>query len=387
MTKHYFDYIPPKNIHICHSMKQWPDPIVSWLALKMIPNLGNITYRRLLDRFGDPTNVFNAKLDELLEVEGIRAKTAKRIVSNEWEGDPQEELQRLKKIGARLITIFDSSYPTDLKQIHDPPPLLYIKGNDLPLKKTMIAVVGSRNPSHYGLKVTEEICQGLAMLDISIVSGMAKGIDAAAHWGCLRRKGFTVAVLGSGIDVIYPSSNVKLYNHIMENGSVITEFPLGTPPEGRNFPIRNRIISGLSKGVVVVEASRRSGSLITASLALEQGREVFAVPGSIESFKSTGTHFLIKQGAKLVENADDILQELGLSSPYSGDGTPPKKVTVPPLEEDERRVFDILSNYPIHIDHIVRSSMLDSAMVASLLTRLELKGAIKQLPGKMFVIN
>jgi DNA processing protein len=368
-------------------MKQWPDPIFSWLALKMIPNLGNITFRRLLNRFGDPTNVFNARLHELLKVEGIRTETAKRIVSNEWEGDPHKELQRLEKIGARLITIFDSSYPMDLKQIHDPPPLLYIKGNDLPLKNTMIAVVGSRNPSHYGLKVTEEICQGLALLDIAVVSGMAKGIDAAAHWGCLRRKGFTVAVLGSGIDVIYPSSNVKLYNHITENGSVITEFPLGTPPEGRNFPIRNRIISGLSKGVVVVEASRRSGSLITASLALEQGREVFAVPGSIESFKSTGTHFLIKQGAKLVENADDILQELGLRSPYSGDGPLSKKVTVPPLEEDERRVFDILSNYPIHIDHIVRSSMLDPARVASLLTRLELKGVIKQLPGKMFIVS
>ncbi|MBW1689945.1 MAG: DNA-protecting protein DprA [Deltaproteobacteria bacterium] len=368
-------------------MKQWPDPIVSWLALKMIPNLGNIAYKRLLDRFGDPTNVFNARLQELLEVEGIRAETAQRIVSNQWEGDPHQELRRIEEIGARFITIFDPSYPMDLKQIHDPPPLLYIRGKDLPSKNTMIAVVGSRNPSHYGLKVTEEICHGLAMLDISVVSGMAKGIDAAAHWGCLRGNGATVAVLGSGIDVIYPSSNVNLYHQIRKSGTVITEFPLGTPPEGRNFPIRNRIISGLSKGVVVVEASRRSGSLITASLALEQGREVFAVPGSVESFKSTGTHFLIKQGAKLVENADDILQELGLRSPYSKEGTPWKKVTIPPLEEDERRVFDILSNYPIHIDHIVRSSMLDSAKVASLLTRLELKGAIKQLPGKMFIVS
>ena len=157
-------------------MKQWSDPIVSWLALKLIPNLGNITYRRLLDRFGNPTNVLNARLHELLKVEGIRAETAKRIVSNQWEGDPYRELQRMEEIGARLITIFDSSYPMDLKQIHDPPPLLYIKGKDLPSKNTMIAVVGSRNPSHYGLKVTEEICQGLAMLDIAVVSGMAKGI-------------------------------------------------------------------------------------------------------------------------------------------------------------------------------------------------------------------
>jgi len=368
-------------------MEQWADPTFSWLALKMVPTLGNITYRRLLDRFGDPTKVFKAPLHELLKVEGLRAETARRIISKEWEGNPREELERIKKVGARLITIFDSSYPTDLRQIHDPPPLLYIKGKDLPLRKTMIAVVGSRNPSHYGLKVTGEICQGLAMLNIAVVSGMASGIDAAAHWGCLRAKGSTVAVLGSGIDVIYPSSNVKLYHSIAENGSVITEFPLGTPPEGRNFPIRNRIISGLSKGVVVVEASRRSGSLITASLALEQGREVFAVPGSVESFKSTGTHFLIKQGATLVENADDILQELGVSSPSSVGGIPLKKGSAPSLEEDERLIFDILSDYPIHIDHLVRSSMLDSAKVASILTQLELKGAIKQLPGKMFVIN
>jgi DNA processing protein len=368
-------------------MKHWADPTSSWLALKMIPNLGNITYRRLLDRFGDPVDVFNAGLHELLKVEGIRTETAKRIVANEWEGDPHEELERMKRIGARLIRLVDSSYPMDLKQIHDPPPLLYIKGNDLPLQKIMIAVVGSRNPSPYGLKVTEEICHGLAMRNIAVVSGMAMGIDAAAHWGCLKAKGSTVAVLGSGIDVIYPGSNVKLYHSIADHGSVITEFPLGTPPEGWNFPIRNRIISGLSKGVVVVEASRRSGSLITASLALEQGREVFAVPGSIESFKSTGSHFLIKQGAKLVENADDILQELGIISPSSGDGLPAKKPAVPPLEEDERRVFDILSDYPIHIDHIVRSSGFDSAKVASILTRLELKGVINQLPGKMFTVS
>jgi DNA processing protein len=352
----------------------------------MIPNLGNITYRRLLDRFGDPTRVFSAKLQELRKVEGIRAETAKSIVSKQWEGDPHQELQRIKRIGARLITIHDPSYPLSLKQIYDPPPLLYIKGKDLPIEKTMIAVVGSRNPSHYGLKATGEICQGLARRNIAVVSGMARGIDAAAHWGCLSVKGSTVAVLGSGIDVLYPSSNVKLYHHIAEKGSVITEFPLGTSPEGRNFPIRNRIISGLSRGVVVVEASLRSGSLITAALALEQGREVFAVPGSIESFKSTGTHLLIKQGAKLVENADDILQDLGAGFSCSGNAAAPPSPTLPPLEEDERVIVDILSTYPIHIDHIVRSSAFGSAKVASILTGLELKGVVKQLPGKMFIV-
>jgi len=351
----------------------------------MIPNLGNITYKRLLDIFGNPDRVFTAKLKDLVEVEGLRVETAKRIVANAWEGNPDEELRGLRKSGARLISIFDPSYPKDLREIHDPPPLLYLKGNDIPQTMTMVGVIGSRNPSHYGLKITEEICQGLAMRKIAVVSGMARGIDSTAHWGCLRGHGFTIAVLGSGIDIIYPESNRRLFNHIVERGSVITEFPLGTPPEGRNFPIRNRIISGLSKGVVVVEASRRSGSLITASLALEQGREVFAVPGSIESFKSTGTHLLIKQGAKLVENADDILEELGLNYPYSAKVTTAKKTALPPLEEDEKKIYDILGNYPIHIDQIVRNSEMDAAWVASILTRLELKGVIRQLPGKMFV--
>jgi DNA processing protein len=368
-------------------MKKSSESIVAWIALKMIPNLGNITYRRLLDRFGDPEAVFSATLDDLREIEGLRLLTAKSIVAKAWEGDPEAELARVKKSGSRLITFFDSCYPSDLKEIHDPPPLLYLKGNDIPQSKIVIAVIGSRNPTHYGLKITEEICQSLAIRNIVIASGMARGIDSAAHWGCLRGNGHTVAVLGSGIDVIYPKSNNRLYNHIIDNGSVITEFPLGTPPEAKNFPIRNRIISGLSKGIVVIEASKRSGSLITASLALEQGREVLAVPGSIESFKSTGTHFLIKHGAKLVENADDILQELGLNFPYSKKGIKSREVPLQYMEVDEKRIYDILCYYPLHIDDIAKNSNMESAKVAGLLTSLELKGIIKQLPGKMFLIS
>jgi len=368
-------------------MTIWSDSKLSWLALKMIPNLGNITYKRLLDRFGDPDTVFEAELGDLLQVDGLRVETAKRIINRAWEGIPEKELSALQKGGIRLITMADPSYPVDLREIHDPPPLLYLRGNEIPQKQVKVSVIGSRNPSHYGLKVTEKICQGLAMRDIAVVSGMARGIDSAAHWGCLRAGGFTVAVLGSGVDVIYPESNWKLFNYIAEQGAVITEFALGSPPEAKNFPIRNRIISGLSKGVVVVEASKRSGSLITASLALEQGREVLAVPGSIDSFKSTGTHLLIKQGAKLVENADDIAQELGLDSFYPSQIGTGKPRTLPLLEEDEKRVYEVLSHYPLHIDHIVRQIKLDSAMVAGLLTALELKGIAKQLPGKMFVLR
>jgi DNA processing protein len=368
-------------------MTIWSDSKLSWLALKMIPKLGNATYKRLLDRFGDPDSVFEAKLDDLVEVDGLRVETAKKIMHRAWEGKPEEELSNLQKGGISLITMEDPSYPVDLREIHDPPPLLYVKGNEIPQNQVKVSVIGSRNPSHYGLKVTEKICQGLAMRDIAVVSGMATGIDSAAHWGCLRAGGFTVAVLGSGVDVIYPDSNWKLFDHIVEKGAVITEFPLGSPPEAKNFPIRNRIISGLSKGVVVVEASKRSGSLITASLALEQGREVLAVPGSIDSFKSTGTHYLIKQGAKLVENADDIAQELGLDSFYPSQTGIGKQRTLPLLEPDEKRVYEILSHYPLHIDHIARQIGLDAALVASLLTALELKGIAKQLPGKMFVLR
>jgi DNA processing protein len=368
-------------------MTIWSDSKLSWLALKMIPNLGNITYKRLLERFGDPDTVFEAELDDLLEVDGLRVDTAKRIVNRAWEGVPEKELSALQKGGNKLITMADSSYPIELREIHDPPPLLYVRGNEIPQNQVRVSVVGSRNPSHYGLKVTEKICQGLAKRDITVVSGMARGIDSAAHWGCLRAGGFTVAVLGSGIDVIYPEPNWKLFAYIAERGAVITEFPMGSPPEAKNFPIRNRIISGLSKALVVVEASKRSGSLITASLALDQGREVMAVPGSIDSFKSTGTHLLIKQGAKLVENADDIAQELGLDAFYPSQTGTDKTVTLPLLGEDEKRVYEILSHYPLHIDYIARQINLDSAMVAGLLTALELKGIVRQLPGKLFVLQ
>jgi DNA processing protein len=368
-------------------MTKWSDSKMSWLALKMIPNLGNITYKRLLERFGDPDTVFEAELDDLLKVDGLRVDMAKRIRNKAWEGLPERELSVLQSRGIRLITMADASYPIELREIHDPPPLLYLKGNEMPQSQVKVSVVGSRNPSHYGLNVTEKICQGLAKREITVVSGMATGIDSAAHWGCLRAGGFTVAVLGSGIDIIYPESNWKLFAHIAERGAVITEFPLGSPPEAKNFPIRNRIISGLSKAVVVVEATKRSGSLITASLALDQGREVLAVPGSIDSFKSTGTHLLIKQGAKLVENADDIAQQLGLDAFYPSQIATGKPANSSHLQEDEKRVYEILSHYPLHIDYIARQVNLDSAMVAALLTALELRGIVRQLPGKMFVLQ
>lgn len=236
-----------------------------------------------------------------------------------------------------------------------------------------------------GLRRRKRSPKGFSVRGVGIVSGMARGIDSAAHRGCLGGHGFTVAVLGTGIDVVYPASNRDLYDQIVKKGAVISEFPPGTPPEPRNFPIRNRIISGLSRGIVVVEATKNSGSLITASLALEQGREVFAVPGSINSFKSSGCHFLIKQGAALVENSDDVLEGIGLNYNKTLKRDITKEPTPPFMDDSEKAVFDTLGDYPVHIDQIAREAKLEHPLVSGVLVRMELKGLIKQLPGKMFV--
>jgi DNA processing protein len=357
----------------------------TWLALHLIPGLGNIAFKNLLQRFGRPEDVFSATMSDLMEVDGMRNEVARKIVAREYTSDPEKVLRALTRSGARLVTFEDTAYPPPLREIYDPPMVLYVKGQELPHKNTFIAMVGSRNPTSYGLKTAEKIGQGLARRGLGVVSGMARGIDSAAHWGCLGGRGFTVAVLGTGIDIVYPASNKRLFESIIGKGTALSEFPLGTPPEPKNFPIRNRLISGLSRGVVVVEATMRSGSLITASIALEQGREVFAVPGSVHSFKSTGCHFLIKQGAKLVESSDDILDELGMNYPFAPKTDTFKQETFPPMDDSERAIYEILGDYPLHIDQIAQEGDMKAGEVSSILTRMELKGIIRQLPGKMFV--
>jgi len=352
--------------------------------LSRIQGLGSVTIKNLLIRFGDPDEIFNASISEISRVNGIRKEVAANIANKKYDIDPVAELKKLEKHGVRIITFHDSEYPALLREIHDPPVLLYVKGKTLP-DMIFIAMVGSRNATHYGLKATEELAQGVARRGVGVVSGMAMGIDAASHWGCLAGRGFTVAVLGTGLDIIYPARNRELYDKIIENGTVISEFPLGTTPSPSNFPKRNRIISGLSRGIVVVEATKNSGSLITASLALEQDRDVFAVPGSIDSFKSRGCHFLIKQGAMLVENSDDIMGGLGLNYPGMLKTDTFIKKDHPPMNDIEKTVYDILGEYPIHIDEIKKKGDFDSGGLSGTLTRMELKGIIKQLPGKMFV--
>ena len=304
------------------------------------------------------------------------------------------ELELVDKSNVSLITANSSLYPKNLLNIYDFPPLLYVRGT-LIEEDINIAVVGSRIASTYGKFSTERLCREIALQGITIVSGMARGIDSAAHRGALAGKGRTIAVLGCGIDIVYPQENKKLIEEISENGAVITEFPFSTPPDGPNFPARNRIISGISLGVIVVEASDKSGSLITARLALEQGREVFAVPGSIDSPGSRGTHKLIRQGAKLIENIHDVLEEIlpqidkaGIRDQSSKLKAESKKGEIPSdLDDTQLAVLKSISGKPTDVDTIIAGTGFKANDVLNILLTLELMGHIEQLPGKMFKLK
>jgi DNA processing protein len=367
------------------------DDKLYWLALNMVPGVGPITYRNLVAKFHDPERIFAASVRELSAVGGISEKTIRSIHEFPAARMATEELKKTKDVGASILTFLEQGYPKNLLQIYDPPPLLYVRG-DLGVSDALrVAIVGSRRGSSYGRIMTKKISKELASAGATVVSGMARGIDTCAHLGALEAGGKTIAVFGCGIDVIYPPENKKLFFDIITHGAVISEFPLSTPPEGKNFPKRNRIISGVSLGVVIVEASTDSGSLITAAHALEQGREVFAVPGNVGMATSKGTNSLIKQGAKLVEEAQDILTEI---FPQYGvhDGIPlyggiVKKDDLPALSDEEDDIFHLLSQTPLHIDEISRLSQMEVQRVSTILLGLELKGVISQLSGKMFVRN
>ncbi len=365
------------------------DPRYAWLALCRISGIGRVLYRRLIDRFGAPSVVFQSDPRELLEVEGLREQTAQNILHFTGDDAVKREIEVLDRLKIHLLTLRDPLYPRLLAEIHDPPPYLYYQGRVSAQDSRVMAMVGSRNGSPYGIKVTERLAYSLAQQGLTIASGLARGIDTAAHEGALLAKGRTVAVLGSGLDQIYPPENRKLAERIVETGMICSEFPPGTLPERQNFPVRNRIISGLSLGVVIVEAGLRSGSLITARLALEQGREVFAVPGSIESFKSSGTHRLIKQGAKLVEHAQDILEEIPEAAtarpmlPNEQEFSRP----VPALTPEEELIWKALADGPVQVDPLARQTGLGIGVLLSRLLEMEIKGWVKQLPGKFFEIR
>ncbi|MBM4313176.1 MAG: DNA-protecting protein DprA [Deltaproteobacteria bacterium] len=373
-----------------------------WIALRAVDEVGCVGFRTLLAAFGSPEAVFRASTATLRVIPGIGLKTAENIrCFTGWE-TAEREVARAGKLGADIVTCQDPRYPKTLLNIYDYPPYLYVRGSFA--EETCVAIVGSRLASTYGKYITEKLARELALQGITVVSGLARGIDSAAHRGALAGKGRTIAVLGCGLDIIYPEENEALAAEIAARGAVATEFPFGTPPNAPNFPARNRIISGISLGVVVVEAGEKSGSLITARIASEQGRSVFAVPGAIESAGSRGTHRLIKQGAKLIEGVEDILEEIlpqaGLSRPLP-EQRPPRSTlgavadtpeTQPAsvqnkgaaLGDRERKLLPFITREPLNVDALITASGLTAQEVQSALLVLELGGIVRQLPGKLY---
>jgi DNA processing protein len=360
-----------------------------WLALGKVPGVGLLTYHRLLERFGRPEAVFQAPPEALRTVDRLGARLAQEIGAFDHASVLNTELSRLDALNVRVITLEDPEYPPLLAQILQPPPYLYVKGALGAGANPVVAVVGSRAASVYGLRVAYRLARELAACGMIVISGMARGVDAEAHKGALAGGGKTIAVLGSGINVIYPPENRRLYTRIVAQGAVISEFALDAEPDAGHFPLRNRIISGMSIGVVIVEAAPNSGSLITARLALEQGREVFAVPGSVDSVRSRGTHHLLRQGACLVESAEDIVNELsGVLQRWElyRPARPQESDEEPGLSVEERRLLTLLQGEdPVHIDELIRRGKVTPAAANAVLLQLELKGKIRQLSGKFFV--
>lgn len=354
-----------------------------WIALSMLPDIGPVGSRKLLSVFGTPERIFNSEVDDLLSVEGIGVNRAKNIKEFSSWNDVEKQIKVMEKMGIKAVSFDDSSYPEMLREIEDAPVVIYIKGDIQPQDRYAIAIVGSRKPTHYGISVAEKISEELASMGFTIVSGMARGIDSLSHKGALKAGGRTIAVLGSGLDVPYPPENKVLMDNIARSGCVMSEFPPGTPPDKENFPRRNRLISGLSQGVLVIEATSNSGSLITAGYALEQNREVFAVAGNITSSTSEGTNELIRRGAILTRKAEDIVEEL--APVLKGFIKLKDKVKIE-VSDEEKKLCSLLSGEPKQIDVISRESGLPTSKVLGILLGLELKGAVKQITGKRFYL-
>ncbi|OGT98591.1 MAG: DNA protecting protein DprA, partial [Geobacteraceae bacterium GWC2_48_7] len=331
-----------------------------------------------------PRAALLASRSELSAVRGITPAIIDAIRSDAWQQFAEEETARLSNGNIRIITFTATEYPKSLFEIPDPPPFIYMLG-EMPAAQYRIAIVGSRKATTYGLLTTGRLAGALAAHNVTVVSGMARGVDTAAHKGCLQAGGGTIGVLGCGIDVVYPPENRKLFEDMTQKGCLVSEFPLGTLPLAENFPRRNRIISGLSRGVLVVEATEKSGSLITARYALEHGRDVYAVPGNINFSTSRGANLLIKQGAKLVDCVEDILEELpGYAATSAAPGASASGGFA--LTPKEAIIYELLARSPLHIDDVIAHSELAAAEVSSILLHLELKGAVMPLPGTHFAV-
>ena len=373
--------------------------LVDWVALNMVRGIGPRLANQLLDRFGTPSDILTASRQQL-EAAGLKGETIQELKGGETLAKANAEVERLEPLGIDLVVLADEDYPALLREIHDPPIVLYLRGAwRESLRQPCLAVVGSRRSSSYGNNAAQSLARELAASHLTIVSGLARGIDAAAHRGALEAAGRTIAVVGTGLETTYPPEHQKLAEEILAaSGALLSEFPLGTPPLPQNFPYRNRILSGLSFGVLIVEAAEHSGSLITARLAYEQGRDVFAVPGNITSQTSFGPNYLIKDGAKLIQCGRDVLEELPrtMHDPLlfpreartgSSVASLPERALEPLLlTEEEGLVLALLTpDAPAHIDQLLLSTGLSPSVMMSVLLALEMKDRIIQLPGKSFL--
>ena len=356
------------------------------IALNMLPTMGPVRLRKLLEVFRTPEAVLTAKRDQLRKVEGIGNEVIDQILNWQSLVDLTAELERVRQFGATVITQDSPSYPKSLREIHAPPIVLYVWGEIEERDQHAIGVIGARRTTHYGLEAAKKLSYQIAYAGLTVISGLARGIDTAAHQGALAAKGRTIAVIGSGLQAIYPPENLGLAEKIRNgNGAIVSEFSMEIQPDRQTFPMRNRIISGWSHGILVVEAGLNSGALITASQAIEQGRSVYAVPGHINAPSAMGSNRLIQQGAKLVMSANDILDDLQVLLPETKPSAEAANRPLPVLSTEERRVYDAIDSAETPIDQIAARSDLPSGMVSSTLLRLELKRLVKQLPGKYFV--
>ncbi len=364
------------------------------LILSCVPGVGPWRLRSLVNHFRDPRAVATASARELAAVEGIEKKTALDIAGFYRKSAPAEaeryaadQLSRLNRLNGRLVTLWDRDYPANLKRIYDPPPFLFVRGAFSEHENYSLAIVGTREPTHYGMEVAQRLSAGLSRLGLPVISGLARGIDTCAHDAALRAGGRTIAVIGSGVDIIYPSENRPLASRIMASGAIVSEYAMGTKPDAGNFPRRNRIISGISLGTIVVETGVDGGAMITAACALDQNREVFAVPSPITEKRRSGTNTLIREGkAQLIESVEHVVEELApklrgvLNDRGAREQYPPPVVSL-----FEQRVLDVMEEEPLHIDALAGRSGLSTAEALVHLLSLEFKGCVKQLPGKLFV--
>jgi len=373
-----------------------PD-ISLWLQLIRADGLGPVLFKRLLDAFGSVERILGASVAELTRVDKIGSRTAERIIRTRNDFDPRRELDLADRLGVTLLHLQDERYPPPLRAIYDPPPVLYVKGTLERSDNLAIAVVGSRRCSHYGTEQANRFAHLLASSGFTIVSGLARGIDSAAHQGALAAKGRTIAVQGCGLARVFPPENEKLFQQITESGAVVSELPLTYEPLSENFPGRNRIIAGLSMGVLVVEATHRSGALISAQAALENNREVMAIPGRIDSPQSSGCHRLIKEGARLVDSLEEIMDTLGHVGnglkEYVHEASQQADQTAQlqlfdgsglRFTEEESRIIGVFNAEPLHLEDIIAVSNLPAGTVHATLIQLQLKGFVRQLPGSMY---